>query len=572
MSINIAGLYEAFGLEYQPIQNRYVQCKKYPLGYDNLVVLNKKESGFFSSKMASNFYHYISGLDLSTEAHFSAYFVQLLNRQEAYSWSPGVAKFQILKGTCFVWNSFKECDVTLSTKVNGGFQAHGIGEKGSLFALQKEDFYQIHLSSCLRYFRSGEHLNHVLFGFPFVDVPLMSIVSGVSLQMEDFRYILENHPMKMDIGIPIANALIISLSRDSITDILNQYHLVCPVLISGFVATIHPTSGFGLFIMPILESFFMKYPDDIPTAYYLLQQYLHIGLIEKCQTVLPLLYNNVFMNPLSGIGCALYCIYVSKYSEAISFLNATAYAKGWDTFFSSSHSCVTTTPTFVPPLNPNQAEKHLYTSPLNGPSFEYFHALTVICSSVGSEHFGKLCKEFIGSKKVGPSAKVISAKIPQIQYNKFNVTEDDFLYDPGLESFCVVSEELCALPISHTFKEAVSSISKAFKERTNLLSGIKSSFDITQELILSIRLRDSNLFEELCAILFRNETPTSFQKLLMFRGISLGLTSQYERILPIKPVAYTLTEKNSLEFATVFFEKLIKINSECTRFITQQKA
>ena len=557
--MSIFGVREFYGKDMPEYREKTHKESGVTLGWDDLVILQKSKSGLFSRNNLTDFYHHVSGMDHSTPSAFPAYFVELLSRQEQPNWRSATSNYEIIKGICHVFNSFTQSDVIISVEKNGRTTFTTNNQE---ISPNVELVKQIRYSSALRYYRNSLLITHDLFGNSFWDTPCLRILNDTQkLDISDFEYILNNHPPCYELYEGIAKGLIFSLEKDSIKEFLERNDAKYPDVVKHLISII-PRSKFFNFLLPTFEKHLELFSDDMITTFYIVKNYLEEFRLQEVSKYFPLLQSTIGEEPLSGIACALYCIYSGKIDDAIYYLNGVAYSNKWQNKFIPFRRYEYTTPKQVLDTTPSPEEQSLYKCPLYGTQFEYFSAISFLCESVGYDHFCELANNFFQAKqqikKSQEKQGILSTEYHQCYDNYLETDVINLLYDPGV-SFEPNAGEIKLFTPNKYFKDTVALVNKCFYDRRSIISGLAAKENIAVEIELALKLRDPQFFHHVSDKLL--EKPVSgIYLLFMLRAISLGMVKKPSIILSIEPICTSQNEKNAIDWSIPFFKKLINLS------------
>jgi hypothetical protein len=506
------------------------------LGPEDLVSLTKQENSFFFRPRIGHSYHHISGLSVGSEAVFAAYFAEVVQR------SPPAARYTIVHGKLFSYNSFQRRDVVISAKNPGTCSATTVNAKGRQTSVRPRVWTQLRISTMLRFFRGPQPLHSLLLGSP-VQTTLNVVCSwDPKLTVKDFTFIAKNHPVSDELQFSLACSLFACATTKEIREFLERWHAKYDQVFRWLATFITGSGQLCAFFAPVFEA---NCPaDTMHGAIALVSFWLVTGDIEKCDQVVPLLRTSIQAEPVCGITLARICLARRERAKALVYLNASGCSKGWPPDDQTLPEFVTSVPEGSIPSGPSHSEEWLVTNPIAGINYEYFAAVVQLFKAAGRDPFAKLIHQFS-----------IWCSKPSDELNA--------LFDLAIPTSEPAAAWISGLPYSGRLQRAVAAVTGAAQRITTYLRRSRVDFlpATVIQLIAAVRMGDDELMQ-----LLRNDQHVcgGLEKAVLIRAALLGIGPKMEDIMGLKSRSETMTEHVTLKLMAVIGQAFIRHVQSCT--------
>ena len=539
----IEGTHEVVNTNLVEARQREITGGVYGLGPDDLVSLTKEEIGFFSNRTLHG-YHHICGLVVDNAASFAAYFAELLEHQEKGR-IPISKPFSLRKGRLFCFNSFANRDIVIAVECPGGCAAETVNRGGKTIKVSEKRWKQVRLSTLLRFYRGGNPTFASLFGSEKRSSAALKVFDGGPLAYEDFVYIGNRHPLSDELQFALAVALFVNLRPTQIREWLELFGFKFVNIVPHLFQFAFPGSSFDSDITGLIDHALSHHCDNVTIAATFVESCLRRNETEKLHRVLSLLKTASALDPRAGISLAKICIHQREFEQAFSYLNLVGFILS-PPQVQETPAYQTISPLSGIPYGLSQPEKYLTKAPLNGLYEDYIQTIGQLILALGRDNFNELVRIFTtkyGLARTNPTSPIVAVHRASVD------DESQHLYDPGIESAKVAFPGVSDLPIASGFKSAIREVQRSLVMYQLLKKSGEKVTDITSQLILAVRWKDGNFLNKIIRYAVPRQVISGVDKLLMLRGVFIGLGPPLQRILEIEGVPQTVTERNAMKLA-----------------------
>ena len=306
--------------------NRY----QFGLGPEDLILIKKKEGRFFQK--VNDYSKSVGGFPINSQASFAAYFSHLTNTKKKNKW---LKNEFITQGRYYSWNSFSMKDVVITVDNPGGCTSKMEGDDNIETELTSDDWYQVSLSSKLRFYRCSQPLLSCIMFSKSIQTENFYVHEIQYLDENELNYAADHHSPSEDFETALAFALIINCSPSFILSFLDNYGKKFPRILYQILRHISPRFKFSKMLLPSICKYLDFAHEDLHAAI----MFVHILINHKffsennnfkekneylSKTVnylMPLIHNSLWASPNSAALLAYYCIENQLYVEALNFLN-----------------------------------------------------------------------------------------------------------------------------------------------------------------------------------------------------------------------------------------------------------
>ena len=519
------------------------------LGPPDLIVLTRSNdlnpNNYFKT------YHHISGLSITSPSSFPAYFATLT--RNIPKTLIGTPKFLITEGLCCSWNSFANVDIHLKVFNPGSCGFYYVTPNGEQYKISDLTWKELSISTALRFWRASEPIYSSLFDLSTIAAPVVHQIRPQQLSPDDIRFTVAAHPPSKELDIAIAHAVLSLGNRQIIMELLKELIPLAPKVLGQLLRYIPQKSPIFTEVLNSVENAYFYASDDIIVAYSLLCGLLNKGEINKCKSVVPLLLNSLWINPLAGIGLSKLCLALDKPEDSLYYLNASCFSRdpSWESSIITLPIVSVIRSKGSPKMIQTQIEQYLFISPLSGNSFHFYRAIAELVKDLGSIKLLNLIK----NKKF--NVKNNFPKFPSIELYEQNqflsqgITSSLLipdLFDPGIETKPIVPRLIEKLPTSQKLIDSTEFIIRELNQCENLRKSpeFTSDFEALKAVLLALRVGDFQLAEIALSFV---QSKSLFAEILKMRLMCETHWTSLSNSFKCNPKKKTLNEVNSLTIA-----------------------
>lgn len=546
MSCFIKDVYETRNNILLKEREKQIINNTYDLGPNDLVEITKQEKSFIFPSTPKGFFHEISGVKMDTPASFSAYFANLLSRQEKYGFS---RRYIITKGSCYVFDSFNKKDICFTTHNNGdttvkyvNYNIDDFSNITTTFEDLDDDRVWTHIrySSILRYYRASTNILYSFFGSKhMLDTPLRQFFPE-TLIYEDFEYIVNNHSLTDELQSALSAASLVSLSFTEIEKFFKDNVSKLQRFLFHIFRYVPITSGLAKKLVPLLRYHIDYYQDDYDIVGKLV-------LLDDSGIDVNILLNSMWCSPTSAIVMAKREIKRKNYENAFHYLNIAAYAKNWPQYSYSYRDIEVIKPRKAPENNPTSFQSKLFNNPLSSIQTDYLATITDLCYQMGFDEFKELVNNYSNGRRTGRIFTNNRIWPCDISINPY-VDDDLFLYDPGIEAGSSIPKLYLNFDFSQSFQDCIREFFDYHQKRQSIILGKSYKTDLSTALYSALRFNDKDLLV-FCVELIRQKKKATMTDIMMLYIANMrGMGPELSDIISFETNRANVIEMNSIDF------------------------
>ena len=264
------------------------QSKQYyqGLGRDDLVAV-------YNSKSTDPEYHDVTGYAFCETSSLESY-LKLIGKPS--------------HGRVYIWNPFQQDDLLISIDIENEITASYINNPSRPIS-----WYEIRLSSILRYYRCSIPIYSAFFGGPSIQSDNLHLVYPGELANSDIIFSIDNLSSTSDLQNAVSNILITHFNVSQISEFILQYNRKFPNLLFNFISRL-PNN------CVLLDAIFFAAEDTQRPS--------------QCKRFVPLFFSNLRQSPRVPFALARICLAECHFSDAFHFLNLAAFCHNWTDKFS----------------------------------------------------------------------------------------------------------------------------------------------------------------------------------------------------------------------------------------------
>jgi len=536
----ISGNVEVSGVDLVERREKDLKDIVYDYIIPDLVVLKRgNESGFDTSSF------HISGVRIREKDTISDFFRDLLSRRPHKLF--GKIMYNIEEFKYYAWDPFSQVDIIFCIDRNMDMQITSWRPDGQPYEISSNTYYELGISSILKYYSCGDVLCRAIYNLPHVYFPAYQMIRPHPLTEQEFEFLIEKIPRSPEVLRSLVFYIIDNYNNDQAIQIFRDLIDNIPSLMS-YLIDLFPKQhqNINRYLDISFDSFY-KQSDDPFLAFSIVNGIIRANDKSRLSLIIPFLNSSLWASPFSALALSRISLDKGEYRDCLYFLNASFFARGYSSMISNYYEPMISLPISgrAPRAIPRTIEKEIIDSQLSGVHRYQYETYTQLIFQYDP-------MIIIGSLKKNGYIQPSDGQDSFPAQNYFTEEAIDLLFDSGISQDVIVPDFIGKLPLAPSFDRLIAMVNNDQYDRKYFIEigKIKSQPQARKAAVLALRIGDIFLYEIAYDFFSKNGTIRPIHHIMKSR---IEASTQWNNcILPKSKVKETIGEINSTKIMSNF--------------------